>query len=231
MTRFAASASTRGCPPGWCSSIRSRGLCATGIGLERGATHDVPASLSLVGMATASSGPWSREEVEATVADYLQMLRLELAGQPYNKAAHHRDVANKLNNRTPDAVGMKNQNISAILLEHKFTSPATSRWVTTRSAVRRSDGSVRTQFRSGLSGVGASGKECREARCRLTAWCPSRSTACDPSCREAKQCAGFCSASVQAGLPTTGSQQSFAWPGGRTVHCGLRGAAPACRWQ
>jgi hypothetical protein len=71
-------------------------------------------------MAAHRSGPWSREEVEATLADYLLMLRLELAGQPYNKSAHHRDLAKKLDHRTPDAVGMKHQNISAILLEKGF---------------------------------------------------------------------------------------------------------------
>ena len=31
---------------------------------------------------------WSREEVEAIVADYLHMLTLELAGQSYSKTAH-----------------------------------------------------------------------------------------------------------------------------------------------
>lgn len=31
---------------------------------------------------------WSREEVETIVADYLQMLTMELAGQNYNKTEH-----------------------------------------------------------------------------------------------------------------------------------------------
>lgn len=63
---------------------------------------------------------WSREEVEATVADYLRMLRLELAGQPYNKAAHNRALLRQLNDRTRGAVELKHQNISAILLEQGF---------------------------------------------------------------------------------------------------------------
>ncbi len=68
-------------------------------------------------MAAGRQGSWSREEVEATVADYLRMLRLELAGLQYNKSAHHRDLARQLNGRTPDAVALKHQNISAILVE------------------------------------------------------------------------------------------------------------------
>jgi hypothetical protein len=71
-------------------------------------------------MALGKGGPWSREEVEATVADYLQMLRLELAGQPYNKAAHNRSLMRQLNHRTRGAIELKHQNISAILLEHRF---------------------------------------------------------------------------------------------------------------
>ena len=36
---------------------------------------------------------WSREEVEATVADYLHMWLLEQAGQSYSKAEHRRAAA------------------------------------------------------------------------------------------------------------------------------------------
>ena len=36
---------------------------------------------------------WSREEVEATVADYFDMLGQELHGQNYNKSAHRRRLA------------------------------------------------------------------------------------------------------------------------------------------
>lgn len=60
---------------------------------------------------------WSREEVEATVATYLRMLCLELARQRYNKADYKRKLLPLLNGRTPGAVEMKHQNISAILLE------------------------------------------------------------------------------------------------------------------
>lgn len=71
-------------------------------------------------MAAKRNAPWSREEVEATVADYLRMLRLHLAGMSYNKAEHHRDLAKRLSGRSADAVALKHQNISAILMEQRF---------------------------------------------------------------------------------------------------------------
>src|SRR6478609_11823429 len=71
-------------------------------------------------MSITRSVPWSREEVEATVADYLQMLSFELAGQAYNKAAHNRALLRQLNQRTRGAIELKHQNISAILLEQGF---------------------------------------------------------------------------------------------------------------
>lgn len=62
--------------------------------------------------------PWSREEVEAAVADYLHMWMLEQAGQSYSKTEHRNALLPKLNNRTPAAVDLKHQNISSILMEH-----------------------------------------------------------------------------------------------------------------
>lgn len=60
---------------------------------------------------------WSREEVEAVVADYLHMLTQELAGQSYNKTIHRRVLAAKLDGRTDGSIERKHQNISAILIE------------------------------------------------------------------------------------------------------------------
>lgn len=68
-------------------------------------------------MADMRGSSWSQEEVEATVADYFRMLSLELAGQPYNKAAHNRALQAKLAGRSPGAIELKHQNISAILSE------------------------------------------------------------------------------------------------------------------
>lgn len=61
---------------------------------------------------------WSRQEVEATVADYFHMLMLELSGQSYNKSAHRKLLLQRLDGRTDSAVERKHQNISAILIEY-----------------------------------------------------------------------------------------------------------------
>src|SRR5437868_10598947 len=60
---------------------------------------------------------WSRLEVEAAVADYLDMLALELRGEPFNKAEHNRNLARVLNGRTRGSIERKHQNISAVLIE------------------------------------------------------------------------------------------------------------------
>ena len=63
---------------------------------------------------------WSREEVEATVADYFAMLDLELDGIPYNKSEHRRMLSTVLRARSGPAIERKRQNISAILLERRL---------------------------------------------------------------------------------------------------------------
>jgi hypothetical protein len=67
--------------------------------------------------ASLPRSPWSRVEVEATVADYFAMLFSDLAGEPYNKAARNRALQELLANRSQAAVELKHQNISAVLLE------------------------------------------------------------------------------------------------------------------
>jgi hypothetical protein len=63
---------------------------------------------------------WSREEVEAAVTDYFDMLAKELRGEPFNKAEHNRALQRMLDNRSRGSVERKHQNISAILLEAGF---------------------------------------------------------------------------------------------------------------
>lgn len=53
---------------------------------------------------------WSREEVESVIADYLAMLTLELRHEPYNKAAHRRQLLGLLNERSESAIERKHQN-------------------------------------------------------------------------------------------------------------------------
>lgn len=59
---------------------------------------------------------WSREEVEACVADYLQMLTLELNGQRYSKTEHANALMKRLNGRNRASVEFKHANISAVLI-------------------------------------------------------------------------------------------------------------------
>jgi hypothetical protein len=63
---------------------------------------------------------WSREEVEAIVADYLSMLTAELAGTPFNKTAHRKALRLQLNGRSDQAIEYKHANISAALLDAGF---------------------------------------------------------------------------------------------------------------
>lgn len=65
----------------------------------------------------ATGTPWSREEVEACVADYLRMLTLELNGQRYSKTAHANALMRLLDGRNRGSVEFKHANISAVLIE------------------------------------------------------------------------------------------------------------------
>ncbi len=60
---------------------------------------------------------WSEDEVRLIVADYFDMLRLDLADRPFSKAEHNLALREHLNNRSKGSVEFKHQNISAVLLE------------------------------------------------------------------------------------------------------------------
>jgi Protein NO VEIN, C-terminal len=64
---------------------------------------------------------WSREEVEAAVADYFDMLAKELSGVPYNKAEHNR-LLQKTVKRSRGSIEFKHQNITAVLIELRFAN-------------------------------------------------------------------------------------------------------------
>ena len=67
-----------------------------------------------------SGSGWSRQEVEAIVDDYMSMLASELAGTPYNKAAHRRALLPMLSGRSEQSIEFKHANISAALLDAGF---------------------------------------------------------------------------------------------------------------
>ncbi|MDH4565529.1 DUF3883 domain-containing protein [Pseudomonas sp. BN414] len=58
---------------------------------------------------------WTEEEVQSTVADYFEMLRLEADGLAYYKSQHNEALRNRLNGRSKASVELKHQNISAVL--------------------------------------------------------------------------------------------------------------------
>lgn len=60
---------------------------------------------------------WTAVENELIVADYLDMLVKELAGQTFNKAERARALIPLLNGRSKGAIEFKRANISAVLLE------------------------------------------------------------------------------------------------------------------
>ncbi len=65
---------------------------------------------------------WSREEVEAIVADYLHMLTLELTGQTFNKTQHRRRLQALLSDRADASIEFKHGNISAVMRDLGFPS-------------------------------------------------------------------------------------------------------------
>ena len=67
-----------------------------------------------------SSRDWTRAEVEAAVADYLDMLAREVRGEQFNKAEHNRALQDRLDGRSKGAVEFKHQNISAVLIAEGF---------------------------------------------------------------------------------------------------------------
>jgi hypothetical protein len=63
-------------------------------------------------------GDWTRDEVEATVADYFAMLEHELLREPYNKAEHNRRLQARIG-RSKGSIEFKHQNISAVLINYR----------------------------------------------------------------------------------------------------------------
>jgi hypothetical protein len=60
---------------------------------------------------------WNRVEVEAIVADYLEMFRKHIRGEEYNKTEHRKRLLPLLPGRTEGSIEYKHQNISAVLLD------------------------------------------------------------------------------------------------------------------
>ena len=61
------------------------------------------------------SQAWTDAENDLIVADYFAMLANDVAGRPYNKAKHRRQLMKHINDRSDGSVEFKHQNISAVL--------------------------------------------------------------------------------------------------------------------
>jgi len=59
---------------------------------------------------------WTKEEVSLIIADYFEMLQLELNHKEYNKTTHRKLLIPRLNGRSNGSVEFKHQNISAALI-------------------------------------------------------------------------------------------------------------------
>lgn len=71
-------------------------------------------------MSQEARSAWTREEVEATVADYFVMLAAELSGKTYNKTDHRRCLIPLLRRRSEQSIEFKHANISAVLIDLGF---------------------------------------------------------------------------------------------------------------
>jgi hypothetical protein len=68
------------------------------------------------GEESEGAGVWTEEEVGLLIANYFEMLGMELKGKEYNKAEHNRLLREKLQRRSKGSVEFKHQNVSAVLL-------------------------------------------------------------------------------------------------------------------
>jgi len=81
-----------------------------------GGEATVEQALTRLGFSVVRVGQdWTQEEVETTVQDYFEMLRLESMGTVYNKSEHNEHLRDKLPTRSKSSIELKHQNISAVL--------------------------------------------------------------------------------------------------------------------
>lgn len=72
--------------------------------------------------ASSKERAWTRHENVLIVADYLEMLMKELAGQTYNKAERARNLVPRLSDRSKGSIEFKRANISAVMIELGYPS-------------------------------------------------------------------------------------------------------------
>ena len=84
---------------------------ASGVSISRSAAL----GLDMLITARSQAGEdWNERELNAIVPDYFEMLKAEIAGEPYRKSEHRSELMRVIS-RSPGAIEFKHQNISAIL--------------------------------------------------------------------------------------------------------------------
>ncbi len=63
----------------------------------------------------ANGDNWSEHELELAVADYFEMLRMEVEGRPFSKSEHGLELHKRLDGRTLGSVKLRHHNTSAVL--------------------------------------------------------------------------------------------------------------------
>ena len=106
----------------------------------------------------SGGGDWSDAENDRIVADYFDMLADELAGRPFNKAAHNRALQGCLPGRSHKSIEFKHRNISAVMQELNQPRivgylPARAFQIRLIDAVLRRMGRDRTPYRGSSSGA------------------------------------------------------------------------------
>ena len=113
--------------------------------------------------------PWSDEEVRLIVADYFDMLQLDLLGQAYKKSEHNERLREKLNGRSRPSVEFKHRNISAVLLSARHS-------VHRRLQAGKELSAVAHRWRDRISGFQffAVGRPDADCRCRSGSYAEGR---------------------------------------------------------
>ncbi len=129
-----------------------------------------------------AASDWTDEENDLLVADYFEMLKLELQGEPFNKAARRRKLAHSLP-RSEKSIEFKQQNVSAVLdaIKHPWVSglrPAKNYQRSLKDAVQRF---LDAQHQVGLREIPETRMELDEGTEAYIAPPPSQASTTEPS--------------------------------------------------
>lgn len=93
-------------------------------------------------MADLTGEPWTRDEVEAIVSKYMDLLKRDLAGETFVKARENEELRRRLRGRSNASVEYKHRNISAVMAQNGWPylrgyRPAANLQLSLRNEVER----------------------------------------------------------------------------------------------